>query len=112
MKYVVTITKTAVVEIEAESAFAAEQIVADQDSDAIIEMDRTIEAVPAAMDAHTLAQWIRKLDDEHNVSVYESIDVPGQYGFTGCDFDDYESRSEAVAAALKFYGMLEEPVTC
>jgi hypothetical protein len=37
---------------------------------------------------------------EIGINVYASPDVPGSWGFTGCDADCYESESAAVEAAL------------
>lgn len=35
-----------------------------------------------------------------DVSVYEAEDLPGHYGYTNCDADDYLSEAEAVVAAV------------
>lgn len=43
--------------------------------------------------------WKALLEDI-DVSVYEAEDLPGQFGYTGCDADDYLSEEEAVNAAV------------
>jgi hypothetical protein len=46
---------------------------------------------------------LEELRDEREgagASVYESYDVPGKFGFTGCDADEYDSADAAQAAAL------------
>ena len=45
--------------------------------------------------------WVDRLD-EIGVSIYESADEPGNYGFTGCDCDDYTTEDAAVSAALLY----------
>lgn len=106
-KYVVTIAKTAEVEVEAENREAAERIARDQEADGCLGFDMEVAVRPVVLGEHTINHWVRVLEDEHNVSVYGSDGHPGRFGFTGCDADDFESLEEAVEAALRQYGLLE-----
>lgn len=48
---------------------------------------------------HPKSFWIEKLGLA-DVSIYEAEDLPGHFGFTGCDSDDFMSFDEALHAAL------------
>lgn len=43
--------------------------------------------------------WVEKLSEE-DIEVYESDAAPGNFGFTGCDADQYASFDEALLGAL------------
>lgn len=45
------------------------------------------------------SRWIEELSLA-SVFVYEAEDLPGHFGFTGCDADDFMSFEEALRAAL------------
>ncbi len=60
------------------------------------------EALPlknGGLGGHTADFWIDKLI-EIDVSIYEAEDLPGIWGFTECDCDDYTSETEALIAAV------------
>ena len=84
-KYVVSITKTCEIEVDAEDRAMAEQIARDQEADGSVTFDMQFDVRPVTLGERTINQWLRVLDDEHGVSVYESGDCPGSFGFTGCD---------------------------
>lgn len=46
------------------------------------------------------AQYWLDLLDPLGISVYEAEDLPGHFGYTGCDADDYMSLDEALVAAV------------
>lgn len=48
---------------------------------------------------HPKSLWIERLGSA-DVSVYEAEDLPGHFGFTGCDADNFMSFDEALHAAL------------
>ena len=103
-KYVITVTKVAEIEVEADSREAAEQVARDQEADGCICFDMQFESRPVVLGEFSVSQWVRILDDENNVSVYES--AGGCFGFTGCESDHYPSFNEAVEAAVQQYGLL------
>lgn len=82
----------------------AEQIARDQEADGCLGLDLQVDVRALRFGEHTLNHWIRVLDDEHGVNVYES--EPGCFGFTGCEADVFSSQEEAVEAALRHYGVL------
>lgn len=50
-------------------------------------------------------EWEQRLSDEHDVTVYEAEDLPGHYGYTDCDADDFQSKEAALSAAIaKYFG--------
>ncbi|MEN3374407.1 hypothetical protein [Dechloromonas sp. ZS-1] len=106
-KYVVKITKTCSIEVEAETREMAEQIARDQEADGCLSFDMEVEVRPVGIGGRTFPQWLRVLDNECNVSVYESELETGLFGFTGCDADIYESVEEAVEAAVTHYRLIE-----
>ncbi len=106
-KFIVRITKSVEVEVDAETRQEAEQIARDQVEDGCLAFDTEIVVRSVGMGGRTFCQWLRVLDDEHNVSVYETEDRPGMFGFTGCESDDFESTEEAVEAAVLYYGLIE-----
>lgn len=101
-----TITQTAVLEIQADDADAAIQAGHDKLADGLVEFDTAVDSAPVKFDDKTRDQWKRILEDVAGISVYESQDNPEHFGFTGCDSDDYESESEAVIAATVAAGLL------
>ncbi|MDK9702507.1 MAG: hypothetical protein OEL20_05160 [Sulfuritalea sp.] len=106
-KYLVAITKTAVIEVEGEDRAAAERIARDKESDGIVAFDMEVGLRPIIIGDHSIHHWLRRLDDECDVSVYEAQDLPGHFGFTGGDADDFASLEEAVEAAVVQYGLIE-----
>jgi hypothetical protein len=48
----------------------------------------------------SIEYWSNYLNKEADVSIYETEDLPGHFGFTGCESDQYNSEAEAVNAAL------------
>jgi hypothetical protein len=52
------------------------------------------------LQGHPESDWLVLLS-EHDVSVYEAEDLPGHFGYTGCEADDYMSFDEALAAAVQ-----------
>lgn len=106
-KYSVTITKTCVIEVVADNATAAEASARDKEADGCLGFDMVVDTRPILIGMHTIDHWIRVLDDECGVAVYESGDLPGQFGFTGCDADHFESLAEAVEAAVMHYDLVD-----
>ena len=105
--FIVDVSKMASVKVDADNMDAAEEIVRDQEADGCLGLDLQVDVRPVLFTDCTTNQWIRKLDDDHNVSVYESNAAPGNFGFTGCDADDFETLTEAVHAAVIHYGLAE-----
>lgn len=61
------------------------------------------------VDSRDIIKRIEELQDELDDtlqdaedSVYESTDVPGKWGFTGCDSDSYDTQDEAIKAAKEY----------
>ncbi|WP_432263161.1 hypothetical protein [Cupriavidus sp. TMH.W2] len=96
----VTILKAAEVEVEADNAAAAVQIVRNQDADGVLGYDTQASATPVVFGAHPLSHWLRRLDEERNVSVYEADNMPGHFGYTGCEADNFQTMEEATLAAV------------
>lgn len=109
--YIVDISKMASIEVEADNTDMADQIARDQEADGCIGLDLQVDVRPLVFDDRSVDQWIRKLDDEHNVSVYESNACPGNFGFTGCESDEFETLTDAVHAAVIHYGLVESADT-
>lgn len=105
-KFIVRITKSIEVEVDAETRQEAEQIARDQMADGCFTFDTEIVVRSVGMGGRTFCQWLRVLDNEHGVSVYETEDHPGQFRFTGCE-SDFETTEEAIEAAVLHYGLIE-----
>lgn len=117
--FIVDVSKMASIEVEADNMDMAEQIVRDQEADGCLGLDLEVDVRPVLVSDHSNEHWIRKLDDEHNVSVYESDISNNTFGFTGSESDEYETMTEAVHAAVIHYGLVEaadtqnqKPMTC
>lgn len=106
-KYRVRIVKAAEIEVEAESIAHAEQIGRDQEADAIVSFDTEVSASPVSIGGKPMAYWEQLLNGLFDVQVYESPEIAGRFGFTGCDSDDYESRNAAIEAAVLAHCIVE-----
>ena len=106
-KFVATITKTVEISIEAESQEAAEQIARDREADGYVSFDMEIAVRPILLGDNTITHWIYLLSEQCNVTVYESNQFPGRFGYTGCETDSFESLGAATQAAMLAYGMVE-----
>lgn len=65
--------------------------------------DRARELLPivnGGLDGKSVDYWQDRLNNE-DISVYEAEDLPGHWGFTGCEADCYQSELEALAAAVQ-----------
>lgn len=61
---------------------------------------RHLPVANGGLQGHTETFWVDRLQ-EHRISVYESEDVPGHFGFTGCESDHYTSHALALVAAIQ-----------
>jgi len=111
-KYRVAITKVGYVEVDAESRDHADEIARSQEADGCVEMDIEVDIQPVMIGDCTLEHWVRRLDDACNVGVYEAEELPGHFGYTGCEADDFMSLGEAVEAAVLQGGVTYSSLVC
>ena len=62
----------------------------------------TISNTDNIIDSRDVIARIEELESDMP-DVYESEDVPGMYGFTGCDSDCYETEEDAETAAFEHW---------
>lgn len=105
-QYRIKIVKSAELVVEAESRTHAEQIGRDQDSDGIVPFDMEVSVTPLTIGARPMSFWESLLDQDFGITIYPSEAVEGNFGFTGCDSDDYESRETAIEAAVLANGIV------
>lgn len=107
--FVVAITKTGSINIEASSKEAAEEIARSIEADGSFPLDLEVNVQPAVLYQLKTDEWVQRLDEECGVSFYETTD--GHYGFTGCESDNFTSLQAAIhAAVLEYHGELEPSI--
>lgn len=85
---------------------ATENLVADVDrviDELLAFRERAQGVLPVAnggLGGQSAEHWLERLADI-DISVYEAEDLPGHFGYTGCDADCYLSETEAVVAAVQ-----------